>query len=146
MNFTKYISLLLFAFTIGACYQAESTYVKIEPAKVEHIENSDFSRVELTERAVERIGIKTVQVATETAKGNNQTEQAVVPYSSILYDASGDSWVYTNPNPRNYIREQVKIDYINGDKAFLAEGPASGTVVVSQGAVELLGTEFHVGH
>ena len=68
-----------------------------------------------------------------------------VPYGAVLYDASGRTWVYTNPEGRVYVRASIKVDYIDGDVAVLQEGPAAGTQVVAVGASELYGTEVGVG-
>ena len=70
----------------------------------------------------------------------------VVPYSAVIYDEHGNTWVYTSPKPLEYVRAPVTIDFIEGDVAVLKDGPPNGTAVVSVGAVELYGTEFEVGH
>jgi hypothetical protein len=62
----------------------------------------------------------------------------------VLYDASGDTWTYTNPEPMVYVRAHITVDSIQGDQATLSSGPAAGTQVVGVGAVELYGTEFGV--
>jgi hypothetical protein len=72
--------------------------------------------------------------------------RTVVPYAAVLYDSHGDTWVYTSPEALVFIRHKVKIEYIEGDRAVLSEGPAVGMNVVTIGAAELLGTEFEVGH
>jgi cobalt-zinc-cadmium efflux system membrane fusion protein len=69
----------------------------------------------------------------------------VTPYASLLYDIHGGSWVYENPSPGVFVRSRVEVDYITGDLAVLRRGPATGTVVVTEGAAELFGTEFGGG-
>jgi RND family efflux transporter MFP subunit len=69
----------------------------------------------------------------------------VTPYASLLYDIHGGSWVYENPSPGVFVRSRVEVDYITGDLAVLRRGPATGTVVVTDGAAELFGTEFGGG-
>ena len=71
-----------------------------------------------------------------------QTQKLTVPYGAILYDSSGKAWVYTNPEPLVYVRQSITVQRINGDVAVLTDGPPAGTVVVTTGAEELLGTEF----
>lgn len=78
-------------------------------------------------------------------QGNGATRM-VIPYSAVIYDVHGTTWVYTNPEPLTFVREQVTVDYIDGDNAVLAKSLASGTRIVSVGAAELYGTEFGVGH
>ena len=66
----------------------------------------------------------------------------VVPHAAVLYDAKGKAWVYTNPEPLVFVRHGVSVDYIDGDRAVLSDGPAAGVAVVTVGAAELLGTEY----
>jgi hypothetical protein len=115
------------------------------PATVEHQEGSGLSRLILTPKAAQRLDIKTAP-AFEARVARSQTQRKVVPYAAVLYDASGDTWVYTSPEPQVFIRHQIVIDYIDGDQAVLSDGPPLGTEVVTVGAAELFGTEFEIGH
>jgi len=72
-------------------------------------------------------------------------KRKVVPYSTVLYDVHGNTWVYTNPEPLVFVRHKVDVDYIEGDVAVLEDGPPSGTKVVTVGAALLLGTELGFG-
>ena len=74
-----------------------------------------------------------------------KVSRSVVPYTAVIYDLQGDTWVYTNPAPLTFVRDHVKVDYIDDDTAVLSEAPAVGTKVVSVGVAELFGTEFGVG-
>lgn len=85
-------------------------------------------------------------VRVELAVSGDGEVREVVPYSSLLYDGSGHTWVYVSPEALTYIREAVEVEYIEGDQAFLLNGPGAGTKVVSVGAAELFGAEFEVGH
>jgi hypothetical protein len=69
----------------------------------------------------------------------------LIPFSAVIYDVKGDTWAYTNPEPLMYVRAPLKIDYILGDVAYLSDGPAPGTTVVTLGAAELYGAETGVG-
>lgn len=69
----------------------------------------------------------------------------LVPYSAIIYDVKGDTWVYTNPEALVFVRAPVKIDYITGQTAYLTEGPAAGAKIVINGVAELYGAETGVG-
>jgi hypothetical protein len=73
-------------------------------------------------------------------------KRKVVPYSAVLYDVHGETWVYTNPEPLVFVRHKVDVDYIEGDVAVLEDGPRSGTAVVTVGASLLLGTELGFGN
>ena len=145
-----FLSLVFVALLFAACQKQKSIYEKIEPYHEDHIEGSELKKLTLTERAAERIGILTAPITEETIAGGEsygeQTTQKVTPYGSVIYDFNGLTWVYTNPEPLVFLRHEIKIDYIKGDKVYLHEGPPVGTVVATRGVAELYGTEFHVGH
>ena len=136
---------LLAVLQLPACTQqtAEADSATSEPAKVEQVDGSDVSRLSLTARAVERLGIQTAPVRQAAVAGRALT---VVPYGAVLYDAKGATWVYVAPEPLAYQRERITVHDIDGDRALLTDGPAAGTAVVSVGAAELYGTELGVGH
>lgn len=135
----KHISRLLFVIVIlsglllSACGPKTSTTEFIPPSKLEKIEGTDLSKVILTEKAAERIGLETVAVS-----GNE------VPYAAVIYDIEGNTWVYTNPEPLTFVRQPIVIDRIEGDTAFLAEGLPSELNVVTVGVAEIYGTETGV--
>jgi hypothetical protein len=139
------VGLLAVALQLSACTQqsAEAEGAPGEPAKVEHVEGTEVSRVTLTAKAAERLGVRTKPIL---AGKVGAATRKVVPYGAVLYDANGDTWVYTNPEPFAYVRERVTVDYIQGDQAVLTDGPPKGTPVVTVGAAELYGVEFGVGH
>jgi hypothetical protein len=68
-----------------------------------------------------------------------------VPYAAVLYDATGNTWVYTNTEPLVFIRHPISIETIVGDEAILSDGPPPGTAVVTVGVAELYGAEVGVG-
>ena len=101
------------------------------------------SRLTLTAKAAERLGIQTKPVLTGPVRGK---QRSVVPYSAVLYDANGDTWVYISSEPLTYVRERIAVDFIQRSQAVLTDGPGPGTAVVTVGAAELHGTETGVGH
>jgi hypothetical protein len=113
-----------------------------KPVTLEKVEGTDLTRLTLTERAVQRIGLATGDVAEQQIDG---TTKLVVPFSSIFYDSTGQAWVYTNPEGLSYIRAALTIERIEGDLAILSAGPAVGTRIVTVGAALLFGAEFGVG-
>jgi hypothetical protein len=145
---------------LSACHRGVDKPTKIKPAHVEHIDGTELSRVILTAKAAERLGIKTAPVgevqATRSAGGGGSVREVqlaqagarrkVVPYAAVLYDAHGDTWVYTSPAPLVFVRHGITVEYIAGDQAVLAQGPPIGTAVVTVGAAELFGAEFEIGH
>ena len=108
-------------------------------SQVDAISGSSLKRVTLTQKAVERLDIKTAKVMVD-ASG-----VMTAPYAALLYDVKGKTWVYTNPEPLAYVRHSVVVDSIKGERAFLKEGPPAGTVVVVVGVAELYGTESGLG-
>ena len=69
-NLTALLILLVaVGLTAGACgYSAPAEGEGDEPAKVEPVEDSDVSKVVLTEDAAKRIGLETAQVATQSVE------------------------------------------------------------------------------
>lgn len=131
--------MIIAALQLTACQRHPATQSAEHPAEIVKIEGSDLSRVALTDRAIQRLDLKTDQVYEQEGK-------IAVPFSSLIYDPQGQTWVYTNPQPRTFIRHKVDVDYIEGDVAILKEGPPVGTAVVSVAVAELYGAEFKLGH
>jgi hypothetical protein len=127
---------------VGNGAQAQVVATKVEP-----IAGSALNRLTLTAKAAERLGIQTAPIAeAQMTRAGSMTLQKVVPYSAVLYDSQSNTWVYTNPQPQVYVRQGIKIDYFDGDRAVVSEGPNVGTAVVTVGAAELFGAEFEIGH
>jgi hypothetical protein len=112
-----------------------------EPARVEPVEGTDVSRVILTARAVERLGIRTATV--QNGEGR-QAELTVMPYSALVYDTNGRAWAYTSPEQLTFVRSRLTIERIEEQNVFLLDGPPPGTRVVTVGAAELYGTELGI--
>jgi hypothetical protein len=136
---------ILGSVTLAACQKKAAEHKAEHPAKIEPIEGSDLKRVTLTDRAIERIALKTDEVR-EQRVAPAASPQRVVPYSSLIYDPQGKTWVYTSPQPKSFVRHSVDVDRIDGDVVVLKDGPPAGTVVASQAVAELYGAEFKVGH
>lgn len=111
-----------------------------EPAYVEEAEADEPYRVILSAHAATRLGVETAPVV--RLPGG----RTAVPYSALIYDVTGATWAYTNPEPLTFVRESVTVARIDGDRAVLGRGPAVGTQVATVGVAELYGTEFGVGH
>ncbi len=86
------------------------------------------------------------RVRVKLALSGDSAKHRFVPYSSLIYDPHGQTWIYTSPQPRTFIRQKVEVDHVRGNRAILSEGPPAGTVLASVGVAELYGTEFKVGH
>lgn len=86
------------------------------------------------------------QVLSVAVPLNDRTSKLVVPSKAILYDVHGGTWVYQFEAEHVFARQRVSVEYVEGDSAVLANGPDPGCLVVTDGAAELFGTEFGVGH
>jgi hypothetical protein len=110
-----------------------------EPAKVEPVAGSEeLHLITLTDAAAKRVDVQTDVVTSEGGR-------TIVPYSAIVYETDGKTWVYTNPEDLSYVRDHVVVETIEGDRAVLSEGPAVGTEVVTVGVAELFGAENGIG-
>jgi hypothetical protein len=136
--------LLLGLLSVAGCQGGdEDAAAADEPAKVEPVEGSDgLSQVTLTAEAAERIDLQTAVVRTE---GEGAAERTIVPYSAIVYETDGETWVYTSTDDLSFVREHVGVQEIDGDRAVLSEGPPAGTEVVTVGVAELFGAEHGIG-
>jgi hypothetical protein len=130
-------ALAALALPLSGC--AKVAHEEEEGEKAARVEKvGDTSKVILVEQAAKRLGIETTAVAQD---GTHET----VPYSAVIYDAEGHSWVFTSSEELSYVKAPITIDRIDGDRAILTEGPAVGTAVVTQGAEELFGVEDGIG-
>ncbi len=134
------IGLGLAAFLLAACAQGEVAGIVSEdpPVKVEKNEVTGLSRLTLSAKAAERLGIATGAVSAAGAG-------TAIPYAALVYDKAGKTWVYTNPEGRDFVREAIEVERIEGDLAFLSSGPPVGTAVVTVGTAELWGVDTGVG-
>jgi hypothetical protein len=130
--------LVVVSMTIAACGSPASKPAAEAAVTVDKIEGSDLKKLTLSEHAAQRLGLTTAEV---TASGPETT----VPYSAILYDKSGATWAYTNPEGLVFLRAEVTVDRVAHGVAYLGEGPEPGTKVVTVGAAELWGVETGVG-
>jgi len=132
--------LIIAAVPLSACGESSSSASdESEPAKVEKIKGTELLRLTLTEQAAKRIGVETARVRLADDR------RKVIPYSAVLYGTSGETFTYTNPEGLTFVRRDIDVDQIEGSRAILAKGPASGSDVVTVGGAELLGAETEEG-
>ncbi len=89
--------------------------------------------------------LRSGQKVSVTLTLNSSGESLAVPYSSILYDFQGGTWVYVKSGPLVYIRTRVEVGHISDSLAILKRGVSPGDEVVCAGSAELFGTEFGIG-
>ncbi len=134
------VVLILATTLVGACKdQASEEPAASGAATVEAVEGTDTSRVTLTADAARRLDVQTAAVRATNATGTQ------IPYGAVLYDPSGDTWAFVNVEGRSFVRQPITVDHIEGDNAFLEDGPAVGAKVVTVGGAEIYGAELGVG-
>jgi hypothetical protein len=138
------LAVMAVASLSGCAKTMVSASAKTEPFTLEPIEGTELNRLTLEAKAVERIGLKTEQVGVLLRFGG-ESQRTTVPYGALVYDAKGAAFVYTSPKSLVFVRHPVTVDYVEGDRAVLVDGPPSGTPVVTDGGSELTGIEFGVG-
>lgn len=136
----RWLALLLTggALFVAGCGGSDSSDEASGPATIYEVEGSDVSRIELTQQAVERLDIQTGLV--QRAGGTK-----IIPYSAVLYSPTGETWAYVSPKPLTFVREPIVVDRIEGDRAFLSNGPNAGAKVATVGVAELFGAESGLG-
>jgi hypothetical protein len=75
----------------------------------------------------------------------DESLRKVIPYSALIYDLDGSTWIYVSPEPLVFMRQPVTVDFIEGDRAILSDGPSAGTIVATVGVAELYGADTGVG-
>ena len=127
------------ALPVAGCTEVETeTATGYEPSTLEPVKgNDDVQRVTFTAEGARRVDLQTAAV-------RRSGKRMVVPYAALIYDPEGKTYVYTSPKPLEYLREEVKVDRIEGDRVLVSRGPPAGTEVVTVGAAEVYGTELEV--
>jgi hypothetical protein len=155
-NTSSILVLLVAGLQISACSDAD-TPTKIEPATVEHVEGTDFSRVILTPKAAERLGIETAAVREAEVTRKRSPGGEVVPSPAENVADIGGVWVRVPLNDsdlqkvdRNQPAMVVAGD--DPDAALMAtpvEAPAPGAAGQTTGAlyyvIESAGRELAPG-
>jgi hypothetical protein len=131
--------LAIAALPLAGCTEVETeTATGYEPSTLEPVKgNDDLQRVTFTEEGAKRVDLQTEAVRRSGAR-------KVVPYAALIYDPEGRTYVYTSPKPLEYLRAEVRVDRIEGDRVLVSRGPPAGTRVVTVGAAEVYGTELEV--
>ena len=71
-------------------------------------------------------------------------EQRVIPWSAVVQDIHGGSWIYERIGDHKFTRRRVQVRHIVDSWAVLEQGPPVGTEIVVTGVAEVFGTEFWV--
>jgi multidrug efflux pump subunit AcrA (membrane-fusion protein) len=128
------LCLVALALALSACGGSSETSAPVQPAEITKLAGGGVE-ITLTADAVRRIDVRTAEVERDGAR-------LVIPYSAVLYDPDGATWAYINIKPRVFVRADITVDRIVGERAILTKGPPPGTAVVTLGATELWGVEY----
>lgn len=71
-----------------------------------------------------------------------ETEQRGIPWSAVIQDINGGSWVYEQTAPQTFIRRRIQVRQVIDGWTTFDKGPAVGAKIVTAGVAELFGTEF----
>lgn len=87
----------------------------------------------------DRIGLQTAVARTAGRSG-----RVTVPYSALVYDPSGRTYVFAQRSPLTFVEVPARVDRIAANVAYLTVGPKAGAKVVTVGAEELYGVQTGV--
>src|SRR3712207_4569916 len=92
--------------SLSACGEASTGYDSEtashhEPAKLEPIKGTDVQRVIFNAEAAKRTGLQTAPI-------RQNGEEKIMPYAALIYDAEGNAYAYTAPEPLTYVRKEIE--------------------------------------
>ena len=132
---------LALALSLSGCAELEEekpeTY---QPAQLKAV-GPKLKQVTFTSLAAEQVDLT-------TKKASREGRYTVVDYAALIYDGQGVPWVYTVREPLTFLRSQVSVDRIEGQRVLISRGLTPGTEVVTTGAAEVYGAELNIagGH
>lgn len=86
-------------------------------------------------------GLSPGQRVSAALKLLDEPQSLTVPWSAVVMDIHGGTWVYEQTREREFVRRRVSVRYVTDGVAVLASGPPVKSKVVTAGAAELFGTE-----
>ena len=98
-----------------------------------------LKNVDSTWRPMQRISVTLNTLSKSDSK-------LTIPYSAVVYDIYGGSWVYMQQSKNTYERKRVFLDHVSGKQAIIIEGPAENSQIVINGALELFAVETGFAH
>lgn len=77
---------------------------------------------------------------------SKSSDALTIPWSAIVFDIYGGSWVYIQKTKNTYQRSRVFLDFVKGNKAVISGGLEAGANVLANGALELFAIETGFTH
>lgn len=124
------------AAALGGCGGGSHAAPSAPAAQLERSHGS--SKIVLTPSGAQRIGLATARAGKARGPG------VKVPLGAIIYDPSGKTYAFVAAGRLTYVEVPVRVDRIDGNVAYVLNGPHPGTRVVSTGAEELYGVQTGV--
>lgn len=140
--------LLLGGLAVAGCSRspAATQAAAEEPARLVAVAGTDAKKMVLTEQAVTRLGLRTALVGQRTVStAGRAVSRTTVPYSALVYDTRGRTWVYEMVEPQAYLRKKIDVETVDGETVIMTRGPAVGSPVVTVGAAMLYSAELGTG-
>jgi len=122
---------------LSACEEVPSNLREAQPYKVQPIKGTDRNMVTMADETAGLLPVRTTEVR-ETGG------EKFVPHDALIYNPDGDVFVYSKPKAETYVRRPVRVDRVEGERAWLKAGPEAGTTIVTTGSAELLATEYEI--
>jgi hypothetical protein len=137
------VFVILTTFSVAACAASpEILSERVPAAVVEKVEDSEFNRLVLTEKAAQRLGIEVAPIREVQVDGRTRI---AIPYAAVLYGTNGDTWSYVVAEPLTFTRQPIEVDYIEDELAILSASLPIDLEVVTVGVSELYGIDTGVG-
>ncbi len=134
--------LVVAGISLSACGGSSPPSIPVA-GKLVHVAGSPTGHVVLTPLGAQSLGVETAAVQAASAHGPGGPS-LLVPYSSLVYDASGNTYVFVGLSALTFAEVPVSVAQISGDSVYLLRGPAVGARVVTVGAEELYGVQTGV--
>jgi len=142
MKYKKYLFILIgiiLGYSLNSFINLEEEsdkhYSDNNPAHSEEMEDGNY-KVILSSKAAERLDVQTLSV---------EKTQWTIPYSAIVYDVYGKTWVYEEIEPFTYIRRQINISGVIDSLATLSKPLKYDMTIATVGVPELYGVEDGIG-
>ena len=137
--------LVLAGVSISACGSSGSPKIPVA-GRLVRVPGSPTGHVVLTPVGAQQLGLQTATVQSVPApfKQPAGSPTVIVPYSSLIYDSNGNTYVFRSLSPLTYTEVPISVDHISGNSVYLLRGPSAGARVVTVGADELFGVQTGV--